>query len=96
MSEQTEILKKTLDRFFQGLQVGLKSLKEVRGIYDERVAFEFNSINFFKPNENKISEILAFSLNPNEAHGQKDKFLNAFLERFKINKNVLKQRKELT
>jgi DNA polymerase-3 subunit epsilon len=41
MSEQTEILKKTLDRFFQGLQVGLKSLKEVRGIYDERVAIDF-------------------------------------------------------
>jgi PD-(D/E)XK nuclease superfamily len=86
MSEQEKTLDATLNKFFQGLQAGLKSLKEVRQIYDEQVAFEFNSVNFFGPNENKISEILAFFLDKSKPHGQKDKFLKIFLEKFNLEK----------
>lgn len=88
LEQENKKLEATLNRFFQGLQAGLKSLKEVREIYNERVAFEFNSVNFFYPNENKISEILAFFLDPDETHGQKDKFLRVFIEKFDI-KNAL-------
>ncbi len=70
--------------FFEGLDAGLKSLREVRAVYDEQVAFEFNSTRFFGPNENKTSEILAFFLSPNECHGQKATFLNLFVNQFKI------------
>lgn len=81
MQEQKE-----LASLFGGLQAGLNALREVRTIYDERVAFAFNSINFFEPNENKTSEILAFFLDPQKEHGQKDVFLKAFLQYFKLNR----------
>ena len=68
-----------LNSLLTGLGSGLKSIRDVRGIYDEQVAFEFNSLNFFSPNENKVSEILAFLLNPNANHAQKETFLNLFL-----------------
>jgi hypothetical protein len=77
----TEVeLKEFFNDFFHGLDAGLKSLKEIRAVYDERVAFDFSSVRFFWPNENKISEILAFFLDPNKNHGQKLAFLRAFLE----------------
>ena len=79
---QSEEMK--LERLFRGLQAGLDSLRVVRALYNERVAFEFNSIKFFCPNENKMSEILAFFLDPAETHGQKTAFLNQFLEKFEL------------
>jgi hypothetical protein len=69
-----------LNRFFTGLDAGIQSLKKVRAVYDESMAFDFNSINFFNPGENKISEILAFFLNPKSNHGQGDSFLRCFLK----------------
>jgi hypothetical protein len=36
-----------LTAFFAGLDAGLKGLREIRSIYDEQVAFEFNSTSFF-------------------------------------------------
>ena len=71
-------------RFFEGLDAGVKSLCQVRTLYDEQVAFEFNSTRLFWPNENKTSEILAFFLDPNQTHGQKRKFLDLFIEKFEI------------
>lgn len=81
MSEDDEKirLERKLESFFHGLNAGLKVLSEVREVYDESMAFEFNSLNFLVPNENKISEIIAFFLDPDEVHGQKDNFLKIFL-----------------
>jgi len=78
---ETEV---ALSEFFAGLSAGLNSLREVRSVYDEQVAFEFNSTNFFSPNETKTSEILAFFLNPNANHGQKGTFLKLFIRQFGI------------
>lgn len=86
MSEEDENLERKLNKFFQGLDAGLQSLREVREVYDEKMAFEFNSVNFFQPNENKLSEILAYFLNPLAKHGQKDKFLKIFAEHFELPK----------
>ena len=83
MCTETE-LKSFLHSFFNGLDSGLKSLKEIRAVYDERVAFDFCSVRFFWPNENKISEILAFFLDPDKSHGQKTAFLRVFLEHFNL------------
>lgn len=81
MSEDDEKLRleRKLESFFHGLNAGLKVLREVRSAYNESMAFEFNSLNFLEPNENKISEIIAFFLDPHEAHGQKNNFLRIFL-----------------
>ena len=68
--------------FFEGLSTRLNTLKELRSVYDEQMAFNFNATSFFWPSENKTSEILAFFLNPNSnsTHGQKDAFLRVFCE----------------
>ncbi|WP_060524773.1 PD-(D/E)XK nuclease family protein [Nonlabens sp. MIC269] len=53
---------------------------EFRKSYNERYALDFDPLNLFKINENKLSELLAFLLDPEQAHGQKDKFLNLFMD----------------
>lgn len=72
--------------FFSGLKSGLDAHKKIRDIYNERIAFDFNSLDFFKPGENKISELLGFYLNPNGTHGQGDSFLLTFLEHKELEK----------
>lgn len=71
-------------QFFAGLDAGLKTLREVRSVYDEQVAFEFNATSFFSPDENKTSEILAFFLDPNKNHGQKGTLLKLFVKHFDL------------
>ncbi|HAM97049.1 MAG TPA: hypothetical protein DCQ26_00405 [Marinilabiliales bacterium] len=58
----------------------LEAHKEYKKMYNKKMAFDFNFINFFKVGENKVSEILAYFLNPNEKHGQGNVFLKEFLE----------------
>lgn len=52
---------------------------EFKKTYNERLAFDFNLLNFFGVGENKVSELLAFFLNPKGVHGQSTKFLESFL-----------------
>jgi hypothetical protein len=56
---------------------------EFKEAYEKQLAFDFNIFNFFSVGENKISEILAYFLNPNESHGQGNAFLLKFLEYLK-------------
>jgi len=86
MQDEKGKIESELTEFFAGLDAGLKSLRKVRSIYDEQVAFEFNVTSFFWPDENKTSEILAFFLNPKESHGQKTTFLKLFVKQFKLQK----------
>ncbi len=58
----------------------LEAHKQFKAEYNKQLAFDFNALNFFNPGENKISEILSFFLNPQQAHGQGDLFLNEFLK----------------
>ena len=69
-----------LDTFFCGLDSGLNSLREVRSAYDREIAFDFNPLSIFNINENKVSEILAYFLDPEAKHGQKNTFLRTFLK----------------
>ncbi|MGC9259859.1 MAG: PD-(D/E)XK nuclease family protein [Phycisphaerae bacterium] len=73
-----------LKDFFRELDVAITKVREIRSVYDERIAFNFNSLGFFSPNENKISEILAFFLDPSENHGQKAAFLESFAKHFSL------------
>lgn len=50
-------------------------------LYD---ANQFNPFRFFTTNENGLSAILAFLLNPKETHGQGDLLLNSFLKKLKL------------
>ena len=53
--------------------------------YSKLLAPEFNALYFLDLNENKISEILAFFLNPHGKHGHGELFLSVFLDHFNIN-----------
>ncbi|PJG83433.1 PD-(D/E)XK nuclease family protein [Caviibacterium pharyngocola] len=48
-----------------------------------RDAGYFNPLHFLKTDENGLSTILAFLLDPKEKHGQQDLFLNSFLKSIK-------------
>lgn len=67
-----------LTTFFEGLRTGVSCMRELRKSYNKQMAFDFNSLNFFRLDENKTSEIIAFFLNPHAGHGQGDAFLKCF------------------
>lgn len=82
-----------IETFFSGLSATMDSIREVRKIYDPIMAFEFNSLNFWGPGENKTSDILAFFLDPKQTHGQRDIFLQLFLKKFGLDEKVPKNAK---
>lgn len=69
-----------IEPFLLGLNHILQSIRDVMKIYDSKVAFEFNTFNFLRPDENKHSEILAYFLDPKMKHGQDSIFLDLFLK----------------
>jgi hypothetical protein len=75
-----------LDAHFVGLSSGLKCLRGVRSVYDEQIAFDFNPLQLFYINENIVSDMLAYFLNPKASHGQKHTFLRIFLQRLEAQK----------
>lgn len=69
-----------LSKFFACLNAGLESVHKVRESYNEQMAFDFCATrDFFWPNENTTSRVLAFFLNPSANHGQKNTFLKIFI-----------------
>ncbi len=58
----------------------IDSYNKFKKLYNEQLAFDFNSLSLFKINENNMSRIIAFFLDKNESHGQGDKFLKVFVE----------------
>ncbi|MET3978344.1 uncharacterized protein (DUF427 family) [Mucilaginibacter sp. UYP25] len=68
--------------YFSGLISLNRTLKDVQALYDPVNAFRFNLFNFWYPGENKLSQILAFFLDPKQTHGQGDVFLKIFLNQF--------------
>ncbi len=77
-----------LEAFFEGAKSGVLCLRELRKKYNKEMAFDFNSLQFFRPGENKTSEILAFFLNPEASHGQGCAFLKCFCSKFASNLRV--------
>lgn len=77
MSETAQI-----DKILHIVQSKMEAHKEFRDAYNEQLALDFDLFNFFSVGENKVSQILAYFLNPNETHGQSDKFLKEFLSHF--------------
>lgn len=53
-------------------------------VYRKTLLLDFNSLDFVKWNENKVSEIIAFFLDPQESHGQGDLYLRMFVEYFEL------------
>lgn len=69
-----------LENFFSALRAKRESLIEFMTLYEAPLAPRFNVFDFIRPNELKLSEIIAFLLNPTAKHGQGDVFLRIFLK----------------
>ncbi|MGE8526108.1 PD-(D/E)XK nuclease family protein [Chryseobacterium rhizosphaerae] len=66
--------------FFKEIQARSKFELEHQTRHAKKLAGKFNAMRFLNWNENKVSEILAFFLNPKGDHGQGDIYLKLFTE----------------
>lgn len=94
MKEDILGFKQFLDNYFSIVQTKIELNNGIKKLYGKTLAPGFNSFNFWTLDENKVSEILAFFLDPNANHNQGNIFLNIFLnyikqnELLKYNENV--------
>jgi hypothetical protein len=64
---------------FSFVETNINLNNQFKNLYFNQLAPDFNALNFIDLNENKISEIFAFFLNPKGGHNQGDLFLKEFL-----------------
>ena len=74
-----------INNFFSIANTKIKLVEEVRKHFGKETSPRFNSFDFWWINENKVSEILAFFLNPKENHEQGDIYLKHFISKYKLN-----------
>ncbi len=85
--------------FFQPLVFKYRVAKEIKKQTDRYLASDFNLIELLRPDENRISDIIALLLNPKGEHGQGEIFLKEFIrqlenhirketENFKVLNNI--------
>ena len=80
MDEQN--YKQRLEMFSSSLREKLKIYREEKLRWDRFLSTDFNVVSeFIRPNENRLSDIIACLLDANGSHGQQGKFLDAFLKR---------------
>ena len=72
--------KSEIDHFFSTIQTKCDSYAHFMRLYESSLAPRFNLFDFIGPNENKLSEIIAFFLDPKASHGQGNVFLRIFLD----------------
>ena len=83
-----EYLEKEVPRFFKGAKQGLDVIGEIEAHLAEikvHLASEFNVFHSIKFNENRISDVFAYLLDPDKTHGQRELFLREFLSDVPVN-----------
>ena len=85
MAEQN--YEQRLEMFFLSLSKKLQIYQKEKRRWDRFLSTDFNVVSeFIRPDENRLSDIIACLLDANGSHGQQGKFLDAFLKRlFKEN-----------
>ena len=73
-----------ISNFYDVLQTKTSLSKEVRNKFGKILSPDFNALNFWNLDENKVSEILASFLDPLGSHNQGDTFLQLFITHFKL------------
>lgn len=74
-----------VENFFSVVDTQIKLTEQVRAYYGKEIAPDFNSFDFWQIDENKVSQLISFFLNPKESHEQGDIYLRHFLKKFKLN-----------
>lgn len=64
----------------------LESHREFLKIHEVELSPFFNSFDFIRPDENRLSDIIVSLLDPNGKHGQRDVFLKIFLKNIGLDK----------
>jgi hypothetical protein len=77
--------------FFSAVKARQEFINEFETLYARKLAIGFNALDFVAWNENKVSQILAFFLNPNEGHCQGDVYLQIFLSELGLSFNYLEK-----
>ena len=72
-------LKQETRRFFEGAKQGLAIWQQATAILDLHLARRFTFFHFIDLDENRMSDVFAYLLNPDETHGQGELFLREFL-----------------
>ena len=72
---------KRLSNFYSVLNQTLHSHREATRRLDHFLSTGFNIFEVIRPDEKRLSKIIADLLNPSGSHGQQRKFLDAFLRR---------------
>lgn len=70
--------------FYNILHTKVQFVNEVKKEFSKSLASDFNSLDFWNLNENKVSEILTYFLDPSNTHGQDDLYLKIFIKKFDI------------
>ena len=78
MDGDTNLKQETHD-FFKGAKQGLAIWRQATAILDLHLARRFNFFHSIKFNENRMSDVFVYLLNPEGAHGQGELFLREFL-----------------
>ena len=85
---QIKHLEQEAPRFFKGAKQGLNVIGEIEAHLAEikgHLASEFNVFHSIKFNENRISDVFAYLLDPDKTHGQRELFLREFLSDVPVN-----------
>lgn len=69
-----------LANFFEDFSHRISVMRDYRQQLNRYMALQFNLIDFLRPNEYRLSELIAFLLDPRAGHGQGTVFLHKFLE----------------
>jgi hypothetical protein len=78
-----------LPTFLVGLASAMEYSRKFKDANNEEYAWRFNPlIAFYNLGENKVTDLLAHFLNPEQTHGQKRLFLDAFFEHFDLKEQV--------
>jgi hypothetical protein len=70
--------RKELEHYFSRLDLRWEAYLKQKNDRDRRLAEDFSVFPFIRVDENTLSDILAFLLDPNETHGQRELFLKVF------------------
>lgn len=70
--------------FFKEIKAREKLVLQFQQRHASKLATKFNAMRFLRWNENKVSEIMAFFLNPNAEHEQGDIYLQLFIRKLDL------------
>ncbi|MCR9015337.1 PD-(D/E)XK nuclease family protein [Aquiflexum gelatinilyticum] len=73
-----------IKNFFSNVETKIKLTEQLKNYYGKEIAPNFNSFDFWWIDENKVSAIISFFLNPIETHEHGYVYLRHFIKKFEL------------